>query len=272
MVLPETIRELLENGVHFGHLRKHWNPKMKKFIYGRKKNVYIIDLEKTVKNLQEAQEFVRKVARQGEKILFVSTKRQARDVIKEAAEYCSMPYVVDRWIGGMLTNFSTIKERIKEYVRLKEKYEKGEFSDLTKKEAALLEKKIKKMANNYAGVVSLEELPGCLFIVDPKREITAVKEANRLGIPIVSLIDTDGDPDVIDYPIPGNDDAMKSIRYISFRIAEAIKEGLEEAGVPSQQSKSEKEADVEITAEEEKIAEEFAEEFDEKIEEEEQKK
>jgi small subunit ribosomal protein S2 len=245
MSLPQIIKELLESGVHFGHLRKHWNPKMERFIFGRKKNIYIIDLQKTAKKLEEAKEFVKKVASEGKKILFVGTKRQLREVIKEEAISCGMPYVVERWVGGFLTNFNTIRERIKTYKELLEKRSKGEFEKLPHKEVVRLNRQIEKMERNYSGVVNLEELPGCIYVVDPKREFASVKEANKLSIPVVALIDTDADPDIIDYPIPGNDDAIKSVRYITSSIAKAIREGLEERGEIREEEQKEEEKEVE---------------------------
>lgn len=253
MSLPTLIRELLENGVHFGHLRKHWNPKMEKFIYGRKKNIYIIDLEKTAQRLQEAQEFVKNVVKDRGKILFVSTKRQTRNIVKEMALSCGMPYMVERWIGGLLTNFSTVKSRVKEYKRLIEKRDKGEFEGLTKKEVVKLNKALEKMRINYEGIVDLEELPACLYIVDPKKEINAVKEAQKLNIPIVALIDTDGDPMVIDYPIPGNDDAIKSVKYITSKIVEAICEAVKEIPKIEEEKKSEEGEELESNKDEMEI-------------------
>jgi len=254
MALPEIIKDLLENGVHFGHLSKHWNPKMQRFIHGKKKNVYIIDLEKTVTKIDEAKDFLRKVVEDNGKVLFVSTKRQARDVIKEAACNCGMPYVVDRWIGGLLTNFPTIKERLKDYLALKEKRDGGGFDGFTKKETVLMNKKLDKMEHNYAGVASLEEPPACLFVVDPKKELTAIREANKLSIPVVALIDTDGDPEVIDYPIPGNDDAMKSIRYITSCMAEVIIEAMERTLRSQQAEEEEKVEEVAVAVETEDSA------------------
>jgi small subunit ribosomal protein S2 len=245
VTLPQVIKELLENGVHFGHLSKHWNPKMEKFIFGKKKNIYIIDLEKTAQKLDEAKEFVKKVAQSGGKILFVGTKRQLREVIKEEAISCNMPYVVERWVGGFLTNFTTIKRRIKEYVELIEKRNKGEFEKMPRKEVVKLNRKIEKMERNYSGVVNLEDLPACIYVVDPKREFACIREANKLSIPIVALIDTDADPEVIDYPIPGNDDAIKSVRYITSSIANSIREGLKEEPVAKEREKEiEEEPDV----------------------------
>jgi small subunit ribosomal protein S2 len=236
VTLPDVIRDLLENGVHFGHLSKHWNPKMSKFIFGKKKNVYIIDLEKTAQKLEEAKEFIKKVAEKGEKILFVGTKRQLHDIIKEEAVSCGMPYVVERWVGGFLTNFSTIRERIKRYISLLEKRNSGEFDNMPRKEVVRLNREIEKMERNYSGVVSLDELPGCIYVVDPKREVACIREAKKLSIPVVALIDTDADPAVIDYPIPGNDDAIKSVKYITSCIANAIKEVIREEVVAEEKS------------------------------------
>lgn len=229
MALPDTIKNLLENGVHFGHLSKHWNPKMKKFIFGKRKNVYIIDLEKTAQKLEEAKEFVKSVAAGGGKILFVTTKKQLRDVVKEQASSCGMPYVIERWVGGLFTNFSTIKERIKKYIVLTEKKRKGGFEKLPGKEVVRLNRQLKRLERNYSGIISMGDTPACVYIIDPKKETACVREANRLSIPIVGLVDTDANPEVIDYPIPGNDDAIKSVKYINSCIIEAINEGFKKA-------------------------------------------
>ncbi|MBU0693625.1 MAG: 30S ribosomal protein S2 [Candidatus Omnitrophica bacterium] len=229
MALPEVIKELLENGVHFGHLSKYWNPKMARFIFGKKKNIYIIDLEKTAEELQVAKEFVRKMAQDGKKILFVATKRQSRNLIKELAIECNMPYIVERWVGGLLTNFSTVRPRVKRYAELLKEKELGELDKMSGKEAVRVNRQIKRMERKYRGVIFLEELPDCMYIVDPKREIACVREANKLSIPIVALIDTDANPEIIDYPIPGNDDAIKSVRYITTCVVEAINQGVKES-------------------------------------------
>ena len=267
MALPEIIQKLLENGVHFGHLSKHWNPKMKKFIFGKKKNIYIIDLEKTAKELEKAKEFVKEVAKKGGKILFVGTKKHLQDTIKELASLCGMPYVVERWVGGFLTNFVTIRERIKKYVELKKKREEGEFEKLPHKEVVRLNRELERMEKLYSGVTELEDLPDCVYIVDPKRENTCVREANRLSIPIVALIDTDSDPEVIDYPIPGNDDAIKSVRFITQAIVEAILEGKKESPLKvEKKEKKEEEPDVEKFEElEEKIIKEEEKELNKKM-------
>ncbi len=229
MSLPEVIKQLLENGVHFGHLSKHWNPKMKKFIFGKKKDVYIIDLEKTAKKLEEAKEFAKNVAQSGGKILFVATKKQFRELLKEQAQDCGMPHIIDRWVGGFLTNFSTIRGRVKTYISILEKKEKGDFAKMPRKEVVRLNRQLSRMDRNYTGVKDLDELPACVFVVDPKKEIACVREANKLSIPIIALVDTDADPDVAEYPIPGNDDAIKSVKYITSCIAAAVKNGTKKA-------------------------------------------
>jgi len=226
MALPDVIKELLESGVHFGHLSKHWNPRMKKFIFGKKKNVYIIDLEKTAQKLEEAKEFVKNTAANDGKILFVATKKQLREAIKELASSCNMPFMVEKWVGGLLTNFPTVKRRIKKYVDFLDKRSKGEFEKVSRKAVVRLNRELRRMQRNYNGIISLEELPQCIYVIDPKKEMACVREANKLSIPIVALIDTDADPDIIDYPIPGNDDAIKSVRHITSCIVEAIKEGI----------------------------------------------
>lgn len=222
MVLPQVIKDLLENGVHFGHLSKHWNPRMEKFIFGKKKNIYIINLEKTYHQLQEAKDFIRKIAQNGEKILFVGTKKQIRPHIREIASSCNMPYVIERWVGGLLTNFSTVSEQIRKYKELLERRQNGEFEKMPRKEVVRLNRQLERMEKNYQGLVDMDKLPACVYVIDPKREHTCIREAQRLQIPIVALVDTDANPEVIDYPIPGNDDAIKSVRYITQHIADAI--------------------------------------------------
>jgi small subunit ribosomal protein S2 len=176
MALTEVIKELLESGVHFGHLSKHWNPKMKKFIFGKKKNIYIIDLEKTAEKLEEAKEFAKKIVQNGEKILFVGTKKQLRDLIREQASSCNMPYVVERWVGGLLTNYSTIRSRIKRYLTLLEKRDTGEFDKMSRKEVTRLNREIERMEKIYSGLKKFDKLPACIYVVDPKREIACVKK------------------------------------------------------------------------------------------------
>ena len=225
MALTENVRNLLEHGVHFGHLSKHWNPKMKKFIFGKKKNVYVIDLEKTAAKLEEAKDFVRSTAKKDGKILFITTKKQLRLLVKEKAESCGMPYMVERWIGGFLTNFPTIRARVNKYISMLERKKKGDFDGLSRKEQTRINRSIQRMERNYTGVVSLSDYPACIIVIDPKKEAASVREANRLSIPVVALVDTDADPEVAQYPIPGNDDAMKSVGYIITQLVDAIEEG-----------------------------------------------
>lgn len=226
MSLPEELKRLLEAGVHFGHQAKRWNPKMKEFIFGKRKGIYIIDLEKTLLQIRKAQDFVREVVKGGGKILFVGTKKQAQNFIKETAYSLGMPYVIERWVGGTLTNFKVIKSRIETYRMLLEKREKGEFESFPKKEVVRINKELERMEKNFSGLLNLEEPPQSLFIIDPKKEALAVREANKVSIPVIALVDTDADPDNIDYPIPGNDDALRSIREIVSFIKEAIIEAL----------------------------------------------
>lgn len=226
MALPGVIKALLENGVHFGHLSKHWNPKMQKFIFGKKKNVYIIDLEKTAKMLAQAQDFVKDTSQHGGKTLFVATKKQLRALVKEMVVSCGMPYIVERWVGGFLTNFSTVRKRVERYKYLLEQRENGGFSRMIKKEAVKLNREIERMDKIYSGVIDLDQLPAAIFVVDPKKEVACVREANKLSIPVIALIDTDANPEVVDYPIPGNDDAIKSVRYILSCVVEAAMAGL----------------------------------------------
>ncbi|MDD5770857.1 MAG: 30S ribosomal protein S2 [Candidatus Omnitrophica bacterium] len=221
----ELIKQLLEAGVHFGHQTKRWNPKMKKFIFGSRSGIYIIDLEKTEECINAARDFLMDITSKGEFALFVGTKKQAQDVIKQEALRCGMYYVTDRWPGGMLTNFVTIKKSINRLKEIEKMRTDGTFEKLTKKEIARLEKEAIKLNKNFSGIVNMERMPKAAFVVDTKKEETAVLEARRLGIPIIGLIDTNSNPDLVDYPIPGNDDATKSIRTITSIIADTIIEG-----------------------------------------------
>jgi len=226
IVLPtELIKRLLEAGVHFGHKTSRWNPKMKKFIFGQRSGIYIIDLEKVEVCLNKARDFVLDITSKGEFILFAGTKKQAQEVIYQEAVRCGMYYVTDRWPGGMLTNFSTVKKSINRLKEIEKMKEDGTYSKFTKKEIASFEKELLKLKKNFAGIVQMEKMPKAIFIVDTKKEETAVREARKLGIPIIGLIDTNADPDKIDYPIPGNDDATKSIRVIVNLLADAAIEG-----------------------------------------------
>ena len=224
----ELIKKLLEAGVHFGHQTKRWNPKMKKFIFGERSGIYIIDLEKTVECLNAACDFLRGVASKGGSILFAGTKKQAQEVIEEEAKRTNMFYVKYRWMGGLLTNFQTVKKSVDRLKSIEKMAEDGIFERLTKKEVARLTKEKNKLARDLSGIREMGRLPQAIFIVDSKKEEIAVKEAIKLNIPIVGLIDTNCDPDMIDYPIPGNDDALKSIRVVTSAITDSILEGKKE--------------------------------------------
>ncbi len=220
-----TMKELLEAGVHFGHQAKRWNPKMKKYIFGERNGIYIIDLQKTLKLFKEAYEFVRGSASQGKTILFVGTKKQAQESVQEEAKRCGMYYVNLRWLGGMLTNFATIKKSIDRLKKIERMKEDGTYDKLTKKEVAGLEKERTKLERVLAGIKTMPDLPSVVFIIDPRKEAIAVHEANKLGITVVSVVDTNCDPDNIDYVIPGNDDAIRAIRLMASKIADAVIEG-----------------------------------------------
>ncbi len=222
-----TMKELLEAGVHFGHQTRRWNPKMKPYIFGARNGIYIIDLQKTVQLFKVAYDFVADQVAQGKKVLFVGTKRQAKESIEEEAKRCGMFYVNNRWLGGTLTNFQTIKKSIEKLKALEAMVEDGTIENFTKKEALKIQRKIAKLNKNLAGIKDMEELPDIIYIVDPHKERIAVHEARKLGIPIVAIVDTNCDPDEIDYVIPGNDDAIRAIRLITSRIADACIEGRE---------------------------------------------
>ncbi len=219
------MKQLLEAGVHFGHQTRRWNPKMAKYIFTERNGIYIIDLQKTVKKLEEAYAFVREIAANGEEILFVGTKKQAQESIKEEAERCNMPYVNARWLGGMLTNFNTIKLRIKRLAQLKAMEENGTFDLLPKKEVVKLKLQIEKLEKFLGGITEMRRMPAAMFVVDPRKEKIAVAEARKLGIPIIAIVDTNCDPDLIDYVIPGNDDAIRAVKLIAGAIADAVLEG-----------------------------------------------
>ncbi len=220
-----SMKQLLEAGVHFGHQTRRWNPKMAPYIFTERNGIYIIDLQKTVKKLEEAYMFVRDTAANGGEILFVGTKKQAGDSVKEEAERCGMHYVNARWLGGMLTNFKTIRRRIERLAQLRKMEEDGTFELLPKKEVVKLKLEIEKLEKFIGGIKNMAELPAALFIVDPKKEKIAVSEARKLGIPIVAIVDTNCDPDEVDYVIPGNDDAIRAIRLIAATMANAVVEG-----------------------------------------------
>ncbi len=220
-----TMKELLEAGVHFGHQTKRWNPKMKPFIFGARNGIYIIDLQKTVRLFKNAYSFVRDTAQAGESILFVGTKKQAQDSIAEEAQRCNMFYVNQRWLGGMLTNFATVRQSIDRLKRLDSMFADGSIEAYTKKEMLSLEKQREKLEKSLGGIKGMSKLPGAIFVIDPKNESIAVSEAKKLGIPVVSVVDTNCDPDPIDYIIPGNDDAIRAIRLLASKMAEAVLEG-----------------------------------------------
>ncbi|MBE6897144.1 MAG: 30S ribosomal protein S2 [Ruminococcaceae bacterium] len=220
-----SMKQLLEAGVHFGHHTRRWNPKMAEYIFTERNGVYIIDLQKTVKKIEEAYDFVRQLSENGETVLFVGTKKQAQDSIREEAERVGMYYVNARWLGGMLTNFTTIKTRIDRLAQLRKMEEDGTFELLPKKEVIKLNLEIERLEKYLGGIKNMKKLPGALFIVDPRKERNAVAEARKLNIPIIAIVDTNCDPDEVDYVIPGNDDAIRGVRLISGTIANAILEG-----------------------------------------------
>jgi small subunit ribosomal protein S2 len=220
-----TMRQLLEAGVHFGHQTRRWNPKMKRFIHGERNGIYIIDLQQTLGRIETAYSFVRDLVGDGGTILFVGTKKQAQDPVQSMAEKCGMPYVNERWLGGMLTNFQTISKRVakmKEYQRMRDS---GEFEAMPKKEALLISRELEKLERNLGGIRNMERLPDAIFVLDTKKEDIAVTEANKLGLAIVAVVDTNCDPDIIQYVIPGNDDAIRSATLMSRVIADAVAEG-----------------------------------------------
>ncbi len=246
--MPEiTLQQLLMSGAHFGHLTRRWNPKMKSFIFMERNRIYIIDLNKTLSCLMKACEVITEIVRGGEKVLFLGTKKQARDIVRVEVERCGMPYVTERWLGGMLTNFNTIKKSIKQLKNLEKMAVDGTYDNLTKKEILHIERKREKLEKSLGGIKEMNRLPGGLFVVDTKKEAIAVAEANKLGIPVFGMIDTNSDPDPIDYPIPANDDAFKSISLIVHTITDAVLEGKsKEKMVPSPEEKEELEEEVQI--------------------------
>lgn len=220
-----SMKQLLEAGVHFGHQTRRWNPKMAEYIYMERNGIYIIDLQKTVKKLEEAYSFIRSLAENGESVLFVGTKKQAQDAVKEEAERVGMYFVNARWLGGMLTNFKTMRTRIDRLAQLKKMQEDGTFDMLPKKEVIKLMNEMAKLEKYLGGVKEMKRLPGALFVIDPRKEHNAIAEARKLHIPIVAIVDTNCDPDEVDYVIPGNDDAIRAIRLISATMANAVQEG-----------------------------------------------
>ena len=226
-----SMKQLLEAGVHFGHQTRRWNPKMAPYIFTERNGIYIIDLQKTVKKVDEAYDFLRSVAEEGKSILFVGTKKQAQEAVKEEALKSGMFYVNERWLGGMMTNFATIRKSINRLKELEAMEEDGTFEVLSKKEVLALKREQEKLEKSLGGIKDMEELPGALFIVDPRKERIAVAEAKKLNIPIVAIVDTNCDPDEIDYVIPGNDDAIRAVKLLTSRMADAVIEGRQgEAG------------------------------------------
>ena len=220
-----SMKQLLEAGVHFGHQTRRWNPKMAPYIFTERNGIYIIDLQKTVKKVEEAYYFVRDVVASGKSVLFVGTKKQAQDSIKEEAERVGMYYVNNRWLGGMLTNFQTIEKRIDRLAQINAMEEEGTFDLLPKKEVINLKNQRDKLEKNLGGIKDMKELPGVMFVVDPRKEKIAISEAKKLGIPVVAIVDTNCDPDEVDYVIPGNDDAIRAVKLIASTISNAIIEG-----------------------------------------------
>lgn len=227
--MAETqLKDLLEAGVHFGHQSSRWNPKMKRYIFAARNGIHIIDLQKTLKALQEAQNAVRSVTLDGDRVLFVCTKRQLRPIVEAEASRCGAFWVTERWLGGMLTNFTTIKKQIRRLKELERGLEEGSYEFYTKKEQLLLQREREKLEKYLGGVKDMGRLPGALFVVDARKELIAVKEARKLGIPVIAIADTNADPDMIDHPIPGNDDAIRSVQLIAGAIAEAIEQARRE--------------------------------------------
>lgn len=244
MVESALMKSLLEAGVHFGHETKRWNPKMKKYIFGEKNKIYIIDLEKTQAAILKACDFLSKVASEGGNVLFVGTKKQAQEIVKEEASRCGMFYVNQRWLGGMLTNFQTIKKSIKRLEDIEAMREDGRFDKISKKEVSQLNKEAFKLNKNLEGIRAMGRPPKAMFVIDSKKEDIAVKEARKIGIPIVALVDTNCDPDVIEHPIPGNDDAIRSIKLIMGIIADSIIRGRQVFAAGKAKEEEEQKADA----------------------------
>ena len=220
-----SMKQLLEAGVHFGHQTRRWNPKMAQYIFTERNGIYIIDLQKTVKKVEEAYKFTKEIAETGKPVLFVGTKKQAQEAIKEEAERCGMFYVNERWLGGMLTNHKTIKTRIEKLRKLEKMEEEGTFNVLPKKEVIKLRAEKEKLEKYLNGIKDMPELPGAIFVVDPRKENIAIQEAHRLGIPVIGIVDTNCDPEQLDFAIPGNDDAIRAVKLITGAMATAIIEG-----------------------------------------------
>ena len=253
-----SMKQLLEAGVHFGHQTRRWNPKMAPYIFTERNGIYIIDLQKTVKKVDEAYDFLRSVAEEGKSILFVGTKKQAQEAVKEEALKSGMFYVNERWLGGMMTNFATIRKSINRLKELEAMEEDGTFEVLSKKEVLALKREQEKLEKSLGGIKDMEELPGALFIVDPRKERIAVAEAKKLNIPIVAIVDTNCDPDEIDYVIPGNDDAIRAVKLLASKMADAIIEGRQGIDAAEQEAAAGAEAVAEGEVAEEVAAEDAA--------------
>ncbi len=246
-----TLKQLLEAGVHFGHQTRRWNPKMKKYIYQERNGIYIIDLQKTMEQLEKAYEFAKEIAAQGGTILFVGTKRQAQRVIEEEAKRAGMPYINQRWVGGFLTNFQTVKNSIRKLRELRKMEEEGLLDNIPLKERNRILRRKAKLEKYYGGVIDMEKLPDAIFVVDTRKEAIAVAEANKLGIPIIAMVDTNCDPEEVTVPIPSNDDAIRAIKLITSKIADAIIEGNEgRGGMAAAEIEAETQPEVEGEADE----------------------
>ena len=262
-----AMKQLLEAGVHFGHQTRRWDPRMAEYIFQARNGIHIIDLQKTSKKLDEAYNFVREQAEEGKTVLFVGTKKQAQECMKEAAEKCGMYYVDKRWLGGMLTNFDTIQKRIQRLKDLETMAEDGTFDVLPKKEVILLKKEMEKLERNLGGIKEMDKLPGVIFLVDPKKERIAVLEAKKLGIPVVGLVDTNCNPEEVDYAIPGNDDAIRAVKLIADVMANAVIEGRQGESFETENIEEEQEIENEEPTSIEEVVETAEENNEEKVEE-----
>jgi len=243
------MKELLEAGVHFGHQTRRWNPKMKKFIFIERNGIYIIDLQKTLKAIADARQMLEGIGRRSGTVLFVGTKKQAKDAVQEEAMRCNMPYVNERWLGGMLTNFKTIKSNIRRFKDIEKMAADGTLEKLSKKEQAQIEKERTRLAKIFTGIKEMAQLPSAIFIIDTKKERIAVAETNRLGIPVIGVVDTNCDPDVVDYPLPGNDDAIRSIRLFARFVSDTLMSSRQEAQEGLDQAPAEGQAETPPAAE-----------------------
>jgi len=254
-VVSVTMKELLEAGVHFGHQTKRWNPKMKEFIFGQRNGIYIIDLQKTIRIFKEALQFIKKIAGEGGEVLLVGTKKQAQDIVRDYAKKCESCYVNQRWLGGLLTNFGVIRGSVEKLIEYDEMRDDGRWDLLSKKEQSKLDKVYRKLSKNLGGIKEMVDLPGVLFIIDSTKEDIAILEAQKLNIPVVAVVDTNGDPENIDYPIPGNDDAVRAIELFASKVADAIIEGKKEKIEKElQEAKTEEEGTEDLPPEPDNIA------------------